>query len=204
MDDQGFPPLRVADAGTGKARGIQRPRFAPPPKEKARQLPPTTRSADVAAAAVQRARSETHGTRSVARVYSDRSDEIEKKPIPVEQIMVHNERYGEGIPGSLRTSPRDTALWGCTVAEISPSAITPAPATPSGETGIGFLLGDGESEVEAPYSVQEPPALGKEHRQPANAWRPALKSPRVPINVPSQSHDSTAESSSQKHRPTYK
>ena len=215
MDIREFPPLCQQDDAIRQARGLRMPRCAPVAKKAKTRAPrqSTCQAGAVVAAAVQRARAETHGTPRVATDYdSSRLDVSEEKQHPV-QSMEHNERAGMDIPGPSPSPGAKFVLWDCTVSEISPSAITPAPVAdpessvnPRGEHGIGLLFtGCGGSEGEVPESVTEPSGKGKESRPPANAWRPALNSPSVPVNTsPSRSQSSTTESFFRNPPPTDK
>ena len=111
--------------------------------------------------------------------------------------MVHEKREGGNFPGSLRSPDGRPVLWDCTVAEISPSAITPASGVnPRDGHGIGLLFGCVGSEGVVPESVTEPPGKGSDLRQPANARRLALESSTVPVPLlPDHYPESTTESS---------
>ena len=217
MDIREFPPLRQIDDAIRQARGLRMPRCAPAAKKAKTRAPRqiTCQAGAVVAAAVQRARAETHSTpRVVTGNDSSRLDESEEKQHPVlneVQSMEHNERAGTDIPGPSPSPGARFVLWDCTVPEISPSAITPAPVArpsvcvnPRGEHGIGLLFtGCGGSEGEVPESVTEPSGMGQESCQPANAWRPALNAPSVPVSISSnRSQSSTTESSAWNPPPT--
>ena len=213
MDIREFPPLRQPDDAIRQARGLRMPRCAPAAKKAQTRAPrqTTCQAGAVVAAAVQRARAETHGTPRVVTGYdSSRLDESEEKQhsvLDAAQSMEHNERAGTNIPGLSPSPGASFVLWDCTVSEISPSAITPASdVNPRGEHGIGLLFtGCGGPNDEVPESVTEPSGKEQESCQPANAWRPALNAPSVPVDIPSnRSQSSTTESSSRNPPPTDK
>ena len=149
-----------------------------------------------AAAAGQRARAETHGTPRARCTTSSRSDVSENTAAAAceETREPRNERT---IPDPLRSPGGVHLLTGCTVVEISPSAITLASGVnPRAGHGIGFLSGCVGSEDEVPDSVTEPSDKGLDSRQPVTARRLAPKSCTVPVS-PLQDHISmsTTESS---------